>query len=200
MNFRSRLTMLSSVALLAAMPAFATAAPASAANPRVLIQTNMGEIVLELNQKAAPKTVANFLGYVKSGFYKNTIFHRVIPGFMIQGGGFLSGMHEKDTKAPIALESRNGLTNQRGTIAMARTPNPHSATSQFFINVANNNFLNARESADGYGYAVFGKVVSGMATVDKIAAVRTHSVYGHGDVPLRDVVITNISVIKGKSK
>ena len=171
---------------------------AASSNPQVEIQTNMGNIVVELNAKAAPKTVANFMNYVKSGFYKNTIFHRVIPGFMIQGGGFVSGLEEKDTNAPIALESKNGLTNQRGTIAMARTMDPNSATSQFFINVANNNFLNADQAQDGHGYAVFGKVISGMETVDKIAGVKTHSVRYYDDVPIRDVVIKNISILKGK--
>ena len=171
---------------------------AASSNPQVEIQTNMGNIVVELNAKAAPQTVANFMNYVKSGFYKNTIFHRVIPGFMIQGGGFVSGLEEKDTNAPIALESKNGLTNQRGTIAMARTMDPNSATSQFFINVANNNFLNADQAQDGHGYAVFGKVISGMETVDKIAGVKTHSVRYYDDVPIRDVVIKNISILKGK--
>lgn len=165
---------------------------------QVKVETNMGSFVLELNDKAAPKTVANFLAYVKSGFYKNTLFHRVIPNFMIQGGGFVTGMEEKDTRAPIALESRNGLTNRRGTIAMARTNNPNSATSQFFINVRDNHFLDAAQSQDGNGYAVFGKVISGMETVDAIAGVKTHSVGYYDDVPIRDVVIKNMSIIKGK--
>ena len=119
--------------------------------PLVKVQTNMGGFVLELNPKAAPKTVENFLTYVKSGFYKNTLFHRVIPNFMIQGGGFVSGMEEKDTRKAIALESRNGLSNLRGTIAMARTSDPNSATSQFFINVRDNHFLDASQAQDGYG-------------------------------------------------
>lgn len=165
---------------------------------QVKVETNMGSFVLELNDKAAPKTVANFLAYVKSGFYKNTLFHRVIPNFMIQGGGFVTGMEEKDTRAPIALESRNGLTNRRGTIAMARTNNPNSATSQFFINVRDNHFLDAAQAQDGNGYAVFGKVISGMETVDAIAGVKTHSVGYYDDVPIRDVVIKNMSIIKGK--
>ena len=158
----------------------------------------MGDITVELNEKAAPKTVANFLAYVKSGFYKNTLFHRVIPNFMIQGGGFTSGMDEKDTRAPIPIESRNGLSNARGTIAMARTNDPNSATSQFFINVKDNHFLNASASRDGYGYTVFGKVIAGMNTVDAIARVKTHSVGYFDDVPIRDVVIKKMTIVKGK--
>lgn len=193
MQYRYRVALLAASTLLAMSPTWA-----ASTNPQVEIQTNMGNIVVELNAKAAPQTVANFMNYVKSSFYKNTIFHRVIPGFMIQGGGFVSGLEEKDTNAPIALESKNGLTNQRGTIAMARTMDPNSATSQFFINVANNNFLNADQAQDGHGYAVFGKVISGMETVDKIAGVKTHSVRYYDDVPIRDVVIKNISILKGK--
>lgn len=180
-----------------AMVAIAPAAFATQAT-QVKVDTNMGAFVIELNAKAAPKTVENFLAYVKSGFYKNTLFHRVIPNFMIQGGGFVMGMEEKDTRAPIALESRNGLSNVRGTIAMARTNDPNSATSQFFINVRDNRFLDANQAQDGNGYAVFGKVVSGMSTVDAIARVKTHSVGYYDDVPIRDVVIKNMSVIKGK--
>lgn len=180
-----------------AMAAFVPAAFAAQAT-QVKVDTNMGAFVIELNTKAAPKTVENFLAYVRSGFYKNTLFHRVIPNFMIQGGGFVMGMEEKDTRAPIALESRNGLSNVRGTIAMARTNDPNSATSQFFINVRDNRFLDANQAQDGNGYAVFGKVVSGMSTVDAIARVKTHSVGYYDDVPIRDVVIKNMSVIKGK--
>ena len=180
-----------------AMAAFVPAAFAAQAT-QVKVDTNMGAFVIELNAKAAPKTVENFLAYVKSGFYKNTLFHRVIPNFMIQGGGFVMGMEEKDTRAPIALESRNGLSNVRGTIAMARTNDPNSATSQFFINVRDNRFLDANQAQDGNGYAVFGKVVSGMSTVDAIARVKTHSVGYYDDVPIRDVVIKNMSVIKGQ--
>lgn len=180
-----------------AMAAFVPAAFAAQAT-QVKVDTNMGAFVIELNAKAAPKTVENFLAYVKSGFYKNTLFHRVIPNFMIQGGGFVMGMEEKDTRAPIALESRNGLSNVRGTIAMARTNDPNSATSQFFINVRDNRFLDANQAQDANGYAVFGKVVSGMSTVDAIARVKTHSVGYYDDVPIRDVVIKNMSVIKGK--
>jgi peptidyl-prolyl cis-trans isomerase A (cyclophilin A) len=180
------------------LAAFLPTAFAAQAAPQVQVDTNMGSFVLELNPKAAPKTVQNFLSYVKSGFYKDTLFHRVIPNFMIQGGGFKSGMEEKDTRAAIALESRNGLSNVRGSIAMARTNNPNSATSQFFINLKDNHFLDASQAADGYGYAVFGKVISGMSTVDAIARVKTHSVGFYDDVPLRDVVIKKMTVIKGK--
>lgn len=182
------------LAALAILPA----AIAAQAAPQVKIETNMGDITVELNEKAAPKTVANFLAYVKSGFYKNTLFHRVIPNFMIQGGGFTSGMDEKDTRAPIPIESRNGLSNARGTIAMARTNDPNSATSQFFINVKDNHFLNANASRDGYGYTVFGKVIAGMNTVDAIARVKTHSVGYFDDVPIRDVVIKKMTIVKGK--
>ena len=190
----SRRQFAGALAALAILPA----ALAAQAAPQVKIETHMGDITVELNEKAAPKTVANFLAYVKSGFYKNTLFHRVIPNFMIQGGGFTSGMDEKDTRAPIPIESRNGLSNARGTIAMARTNDPNSATSQFFINVKDNHFLNASASRDGYGYTVFGKVIAGMNTVDAIARVKTHSVGYFDDVPIRDVVIKKMTIIKGK--
>ena len=190
----SRRQFAGALAALAVLPA----ALAAQAAPQVKIETNMGAFTVELNEKAAPKTVANFLAYVKSGFYKNTLFHRVIPNFMIQGGGFVSGMDEKDTRAPIPIESRNGLSNARGTIAMARTNDPNSATSQFFINVKDNHFLNANASRDGYGYTVFGKVIDGMNTVDAIARVKTHSVGYFDDVPIRDVVIKKMTIVKGK--
>lgn len=190
----SRRQFAGALAALAVLPA----ALAAQAAPQVKIETNMGAFTVELNEKAAPKTVANFLAYVKSGFYKNTLFHRVIPNFMIQGGGFVSGMDEKDTRAPIPIESRNGLSNARGTIAMARTNDPNSATSQFFINVKDNHFLNANASRDGYGYTVFGKVIAGMNTVDAIARVKTHSVGYFDDVPIRDVVIKKMTIVKGK--
>ena len=190
----SRRQFAGALAALAVLPA----ALAAQAAPQVKIETNMGAFTVELNEKAAPKTVANFLTYVKSGFYKNTLFHRVIPNFMIQGGGFTSGMDEKDTRAPIPIESRNGLSNARGTIAMARTNDPNSATSQFFINVKDNHFLNANASRDGYGYTVFGKVIDGMNTVDAIARVKTHSVGYFDDVPIRDVVIKKMTIVKGK--
>lgn len=170
--------------------------PALAA--QVQFETNVGNFVVDVNEKAAPKTAANFLRYVNEGFYDNTIFHRVIANFMVQGGGFEAGMVQKETHAPIPLESKNGLTNKRGTIAMARTMDPNSATSQFFINLKNNHFLDANQSPDGNGYAVFGQVVSGMDTIDKIAQVKTHSVGYHDDVPLRNVVIKKATVLKGK--
>ena len=170
--------------------------PALAA--QVQFETNVGNFVVDVNEKAAPKTAANFLRYVNEGFYDNTIFHRVITNFMVQGGGFEAGMVQKETHAPIPLESKNGLTNKRGTIAMARTMDPNSATSQFFINLKNNHFLDANQSPDGNGYAVFGQVVSGMGTIDKIAQVKTHSVGYHDDVPLRNVVIKKATVLKGK--
>ena len=151
---------------------------------------NHGVITLELDPDKAPKSVANFLNYVNKGHYNNTIFHRVIPGFMIQGGGMEPGMKQKPTDAEIENEANNGLKNDKYTVAMARTNAPHSATSQFFINATNNNFLNhTAPSAQGWGYAVFGKVISGTDVVDKTEAVKTGNKGGHGDVPLTDVVI-----------
>lgn len=160
-------------------------------NPQVELHiANYGAITLELDQEKAPDSVANFLSYVKKGHYDNTIFHRVIPGFMVQGGGFEPGMKQKGTDAPIQNEARNGLKNDKYTVAMARTGDPHSASSQFFINVADNGFLNhTAPSAQGWGYAVFGKVVKGQDVVDKIKAVATGNKGGHGDVPKDDVVI-----------
>ena len=160
-------------------------------NPQVELHiANYGAITLELDQEKAPDSVANFLSYVKKGHYDNTIFHRVIPGFMVQGGGFEPGMKQKDTDAPIQNEAKNGLKNDKYTVAMARTGDPHSASSQFFINVANNGFLNhTAPSAQGWGYAVFGKVVKGQDVVDKIKTVATGNKGGHGDVPKEDVVI-----------
>ncbi len=159
------------------------------AQPTVQINTNLGPIVVELDSEKAPKTVANFLEYVKSGHYAGTIFHRVINGFMIQGGGMTREMAEKPTRAPIKNEADNGLKNQIGTIAMARTNDPHSATSQFFINVADNGFLNhTSKDGRGWGYAVFGKVTKGMEVVDKIATSPTEP----GDVPIKPVVIESV--------
>ena len=160
-------------------------------NPQVELHiANYGVITLELDQDKAPASAANFLSYVKKGHYDNTIFHRVIPGFMVQGGGFEPGMKQKETDAPIQNEAKNGLKNDNYTVAMARTGDPHSASSQFFINVANNGFLNhTAPSAQGWGYAVFGKVIKGMDVVDKIKAVATGNKGGHGDVPKEDVVI-----------
>ena len=174
---------------LAHAPAFAQSAP------RVKLATSAGDIVLELDAAKAPKTVANFLQYVKDRHYDGTVFHRVIDGFMIQGGGFTADLQEKNTRAPIPLEAANGLKNDRGTIAMARTSNPDSATAQFFINVKNNDMLNA-PSPDGHGYTVFGKVVSGMDVVDKIRAVRTGVQGGMRDVPLEPVLIRSATLVK----
>ena len=165
-----------------------------ATNPVVLLETTSGDILIELYPDKAPKTVENFLQYVDSGFYKNTIFHRVIPGFMIQGGGYTIRMDEKATQAPIENEANNGVSNERGTIAMARTMDPHSATAQFFINLVDNEFLDFKsESLQGWGYCAFGKVTEGMDVVDKIAKVKTKSQGPHDDVPVDLVIITNAS-------
>jgi peptidyl-prolyl cis-trans isomerase B (cyclophilin B) len=162
----------------------------------VKLHTNHGTITLELDAEKAPKTVENFLQYVRDGFFDGTIFHRVIDGFMIQGGGFEPGMTQKPTRDAIENEAANGLKNETYTIAMARTPNPNSATAQFFINIANNSFLNfTAPTPQGYGYAVFGKVVEGMDVVDKIRKVKTGSRSGHQDVPLEDVVITQAEIV-----
>ena len=162
-------------------------------NPVVVMETSMGKIRIELNQDKAPTTVKNFLSYVDDKFYDGTIFHRVIANFMIQGGGFTPGMKEKQTKDPIKNESDNGLSNERGSIAMARTNVPNSATSQFYINVKDNSrSLDKANAGDGVGYCVFGKVIEGMDVVDKIKAVKTTTKGGHGDVPVTDVVITSV--------
>jgi len=163
-------------------------------NPVVLLETTSGDILVELYPDKAPETVANFLKYVDDGFYNNTIFHRVIPGFMIQGGGLTARMQQKDTSAPIKNEADNGLKNDRGTIAMARTMDPHSATAQFFINLVDNDFLNSQApSGNGWGYCVFGRVTEGMDVVDKIAKVKTTTVGMYQDVPSDLVVITGAS-------
>ncbi len=166
-------------------------------NPKVELHiANHGVITLELDQEKAPKSVENFLGYVKKGHYDNTIFHRVIPGFMVQGGGFEPGMAQKPTDAQIDNEANNGLKNNNYTVAMARTNAPHSATAQFFINIKDNDFLNfSAPTASGWGYAVFGKVVAGTEVVDKIKAVRTGNKGGHSDVPVEDVVIVKAVVV-----
>ena len=163
----------------------------------VELHTNHGVIKLELNAEKAPKTVANFLNYVKSGHYDGTVFHRVIDGFMIQGGGFEPGMTQKPTSTPIANEANNGLKNVKGSVAMARTNDPHSATAQFFINVNDNDFLNhSSPTPQGWGYAVFGKVVEGLEVVDKIKKVKTGSKGFHQDVPVDDVVIEKAVVVE----
>ncbi len=160
----------------------------------IKLHTSHGVIGLELDADKAPLTVQNFIDYVKSGHYDNTIFHRVIDGFMIQGGGFEPGMKQKTTKTPIKNEAGNKLKNDRYTVAMARTNDPHSATAQFFINIADNNFLN-HPGQDGWGYCVFGKVVEGKDVVDKIKNVKTGSRAGHRDVPVEDVVIQKAEVV-----
>ncbi|MGD8783163.1 MAG: peptidylprolyl isomerase [Thioalkalispiraceae bacterium] len=163
----------------------------------IRMQTSKGVIEIELNPEKAPETVENFLNYVKEGFYDGTIFHRVIDGFMIQGGGLEPGMKEKQTHAPIKNEADNGLKNERGSIAMARTNEPHSATAQFFINLSDNAFLNHQQpTMDGWGYCVFGKVVNGMDVVDAIKAVATTSKGFHQDVPAEDVVIEKVEVVE----
>ena len=163
----------------------------------VRFETTHGAIVLSLDAEKAPRTVENFVQYVRDGFYDDTLFHRVIDGFMVQGGGFAAGMQQKRTRAPIPNEADNGLRNQRGAIAMARTPDPHSATAQFFINVADNVFLDFKAKTDaGWGYCVFGRVTEGMDVVDRIKGVATTSRAGHRDVPAEDVVIDRASVVE----
>jgi peptidyl-prolyl cis-trans isomerase A (cyclophilin A) len=195
LNCRSlagRLTRRATLTLAAAL----LAVPAwSQAEPQVLLKTGMGDITVALNEAKAPRTVANFLQYVHDKHYDGTVFHRVIDGFMIQGGGMDAGMKEKPTRAPIPLEAGNGLKNDRGTIAMARTGDPDSATSQFFINVANNDMLNAPRP-DGYGYTVFGRVVKGMDVVDKIRTVATGNRGMHQNVPTTPVTILSATEIK----
>jgi peptidyl-prolyl cis-trans isomerase A (cyclophilin A) len=172
------------------------AAHAQSPAPRVTLETSLGNIVLELNPEKAPRTVANFVQYVQQGHYAGTVFHRVIPNFMIQGGGFTPAMQQKPTRDPIPLESRNGLKNLKGTIAMARTMVPDSATSQFFINVQDNPFLDQPTSQDGQGYAVFGKVVSGMDVIEKIRTVPTARRGMHADVPVEPVTILKATLEK----
>jgi peptidyl-prolyl cis-trans isomerase A (cyclophilin A) len=172
-------------ALLISTSAFAESAP------QVKFQTSLGDFTIEVYPDKAPKTVENFLQYVKDKFYNGTVFHRVIGNFMVQGGGFTPDMQQKATREPIPLEAKNGLKNDRGTIAMARTSNPNSATAQFFVNVVDNNGLNA-PAPDGYGYTVFGKVTAGMDTIDKIRAVPT----GRQDVPATTVLINSATLVK----
>ena len=187
------------LALLAAITLWTAQAAVLAADskPVVRMQTNMGVIVMELNRDKAPKTVENFLRYVEDGFYDGTIFHRVIKGFMIQGGGYTGDYRKKPARAPVVNEADNGLKNQRGTVAMARTSDPHSATAQFFINVVDNDFLNYRNPTPrGWGYTVFGRVTEGMDVVDKIRNVQTGSGGPFGkDVPRTPVVIENMTVV-----
>lgn len=184
-----------SVLLIAGNADAATTAP-KAKNPVVLMETSLGAVKIELYPDKAPISVKNFLDYVESGFYNGTIFHRVIPGFMVQGGGFTTDHKQKQTRAPIKNEASNGLKNNRGTIAMARTPNPNSATAQFFINVVNNGALD-HPNPDGYGYAVFGTVIEGMDVVDKIVATPTKRLNMlFANLPVTPVVITSAKVVK----
>jgi len=192
LNFRrNSLKALSAIALAATVFAIPGLAQAQS---KVQLKTSMGDIVVELNDAKAPKSAANFLQYVRDKHYDGTVFHRVIDGFMIQGGGMDANLNEKPTRAPIPLEAGNGLKNDRGTIAMARTSNPNSATSQFFINVVNNDMLNPKP--DSHGYAVFGKVVQGMDVVDKIRAVATGNRGMHQNVPTTPVTILSATEIK----
>ncbi|MBN1575160.1 MAG: peptidyl-prolyl cis-trans isomerase [Chitinispirillaceae bacterium] len=187
------------IASLLAITAFSTLIPAQNVKTRVSIMTSKGEIVVELDSAKAPKTVRNFLDYVNSGFYDGTIFHRVIKGFMIQGGGFTPDMNKKKTKEPIQNEANNRVSNRRGAIAMARTGDPHSATAQFFINTVDNGARGLdfkSESEGGWGYCVFGKVVKGMPVVDAIEGVRTSSNGMMGDVPVTPILIKKVSVAK----
>ncbi len=193
-RFRRLALVLSALSAIILVATTAQAQNAVAA-PKVKIVTSLGDIVLELNPEKAPKTVENFLKYVKDKHYDGTIFHRVMDGFMIQGGGFTPDMSQKSVRSPIPLESSNGLKNDRGTIAMARTNVPNSATAQFFINVVDNNNLNA-PLPDGYGYAVFGKVVQGMETVDKIRQTAVTNRGQHGNVPQTPILITSATLEK----
>jgi peptidyl-prolyl cis-trans isomerase B (cyclophilin B) len=184
-------------AILASSLQLSAAEGTSVAKPRVKLETTKGTIVLELNSQAAPKTVANILQYVKDGFYNGTIFHRVIKNFMIQGGGFTKDMTEKPTRPPVINEADNGLKNDAGTVAMARTPDPNSASAQFFINVKNNEFLNFKsKDPQGWGYCVFGKVVQGMDVVTAIENVPTTSQGMFQDVPATPVVITKATLVE----
>jgi peptidyl-prolyl cis-trans isomerase A (cyclophilin A) len=185
---KTRLAAALAAALLISLPVFA--------QQKVKLATSAGDIVIELDREKAPKSVDNFVAYVKAGHYDGTIFHRVIDNFMIQGGGMKPDMSEKSTRAPIPLESRNGLTNVRGTVAMARTMVPDSATAQFFINLKDNAFLDQANSRDGNGYAVFGKVVAGMEVVDKIRAVPVGDKAGHQNVPVTPVIIKKATLEK----
>lgn len=188
-------------ALLLTLPACSQAGnEPKGGGPVVLISTSMGDIKIQLFEKDAPETVKNFLAYVNDKFYDGTVFHRVIPGFMIQGGGFTSEMQQKQTKPPIKNESSNGLKNDTYTLAMARTNVPDSATSQFFINVKSNDFLNKASAQDGVGYAVFGKVIEGTEVVDKIAGVQTGRKGMYSDVPVEPVVIKSVTVASAGEK
>jgi peptidyl-prolyl cis-trans isomerase A (cyclophilin A) len=190
MTLRHRLLTWFGAAILAA------GIPLAAVGQTVKLATSLGDIVLELDAAKAPKTVENFVQYVRAGHYDGTVFHRVIENFMIQGGGMTPDLNEKPTRAPITLESRNGLSNVRGSVAMARTSDPNSATAQFFINVKDNAFLDAANSRDGNGYAVFGKVTAGMDVVDKIRNVKTGNKGPHQNVPLEPVTIKKATLVE----
>ena len=182
--------------ILTSTLSFATEKSMSTAQPKVKLTTTLGEIIIQLNTEKAPVSSANFLDYVKAGFYDGTIFHRIIPGFMAQGGGFDTSFAQKATKAPIINEADNGLTNKRGTLAMARTNDPNSATAQFFINYKDNSFLNhTGKNASGWGYAVFGEVIEGLDVVDAMAKEPTSNRGGHQDVPKKDIIIDKAEVI-----
>jgi cyclophilin family peptidyl-prolyl cis-trans isomerase len=190
-------TTLVSILMIISLFIFAGSANTADSNPKVVLNTSEGQIVLELYADKAPQTVKNFLAYVDAKYYDGTIFHRVIPNFMIQGGGFTPDMKRKTTRSPIKNEADKGIKNDRGTIAMARTGDPHSATAQFFINCKNNDFLNHRsKTQQGWGYAAFGKVVEGMNTVDAISAVKTTRRGPYKDVPVQAVVILSAKRLK----
>ncbi|MEO5935090.1 MAG: peptidylprolyl isomerase [Duganella sp.] len=193
--FGKLMTMFAGVALSGAALAAAPAAPAASATPQVEIKTTMGDIVVELDREKAPKSVENFLAYVKSGFYKGTIFHRVIDGFMIQGGGYDEKLNQKKVNKPVPIESQNGLSNVTYSLAMARTGDPNSATSQFFINVADNEALNY-PGRDGFGYTVFGKVVKGQEVVDKIKGVLVDDKGIFQNIPVIPIVIKSATILK----
>lgn len=194
---RTFATVCLALALTVMVPGPGSRAQAAGGHPVIKLQTSQGDIVLELDAEKAPVTVENFVRYVKDGHYDGTIFHRVIPNFMIQGGGFDADMRQKETRDPIKNEADNGLKNDKYTIAMARTPDPHSASAQFFINVKDNDFLNfSAPTANGWGYAVFGKVTDGFDVVDAIAKVKTGNRGPHGDVPVEPVVITRAEVVE----
>jgi len=192
---KALLTLLFSTLLITS--SFTANAEGDTALPQVKLETSLGDITLELNQDKAPETVENFLNYVNGGFYDGTIFHRVIKDFMIQGGGFTDEMVQKSPNASIKNEANNGLSNVRGSVAMARTSDPHSATAQFFVNTVDNGFLDFRgENGPAWGYAVFGNVVEGMDVIEKIRNVKTSNKGGHGDVPNEAIMIIKASVIK----
>jgi peptidyl-prolyl cis-trans isomerase A (cyclophilin A) len=197
MDAVKRSTFLSIITTFVVAASFAWAQPAHAGDPVVILKTSMGEIDIQLDPKNAPISTANFLAYVKDGFYNGTIFHRIIPGFVVQGGGFTADMNQKQTKPPIQNEASNGLHNLRGTISMARTSDPNSATSQFFLNLVNNSDkLDPSATPDGNGYAVFGKITKGLDVLDKMAGVQTTTVGPFQDVPASPVTLISATIAK----